>query len=260
MDSTDKLNETTLPSIEKFYSKLQLKNITNDEYNHAKKVWEHFEIKTLGDYHELYVQADTAQLSDIFEIFRSLCLKEYQLDPAYFVSTPSLAFKAMLKITKAKTELVTGIDMILMSEKGIRGGLTQVIRKYVVANNKYLPNYDKTKNSTYLQYLDANNLYGNAMNKKLALNGYKWADKSIFTDDFIKNYDDEGDKGYLIQVDVEYPKELHSAYEDLPVLPEKRIKLDKEFEHKVTKDIKKTHKKVYKTFSITHEPENKLIA
>ena len=260
MDSTDKLNETTLPSTEKFYSKLQLKNITNDEYNHAKKVWEHFEIKTLGDYHDLYVQADTAQLSNVFEIFRSLCLKEYQLDPAYFVSTPSLAFKAMLKITKAKTELVTGIDMILMTEKGIRGGLTQLIRKYVVANNKYLPNYDKTKNSTYLQYLDANNLYGNAMNKKLALNGYKWADKSIFTDDFIKNYDDEGDKGYLIQVDVEYPKELHSAYEDLPFLPEKRIKLDKEFEHKVTKDIKKTHKKVYKTFNITHEPENELIA
>ena len=150
--------------------------------------------------------------------------------------------------------------MLLMTEKGIRGGLTRVIRKYGVAKNKYLPNYDKTKNSTYLQYLDANNLYGYAMNKRLPLNGYEWADEAIFTDDFIKNYDDEGDKGYLLEVDIEYPKELHSAYEDLPFLPEKRIKLDKEFEHKVTKDIKKTHKKVYKTFSITHEPENKLIA
>ena len=186
MGSMDKFNETTLPSIEKFYSKLQLKNITNDEYNHAKKVWEHFEIKTLGDYHELYVQADTAQLSDVFEIFRSLCLKEYQLDPAYFVSTPSLAFQAMLKITKAKIELFTDIDMILMPEKGIRGGLTEVTRKYGVANNKYLPNYYKTRNSTYLQYLDANNLYGYAMTKKLPFYGYKWADNSIFTDDFIK--------------------------------------------------------------------------
>ena len=186
MDSMDKFNETTLPSIEKFYSKLQLKNITNDEYNHAKKVWEHFEIKTLGDYHDLYVQADTAQLSNVFEIFRSLCLKEYQLDPAYFVSTPSLAFQAMLKITKAKIELFTDIDMILMPEKGIRGRLTEVTRKYGVANNKYLPNYYKTRNSTYLQYLEANNLYGYAMNKKLPFYGYKWADNSIFTDDFIK--------------------------------------------------------------------------
>ena len=169
MDSMDKFNETTLPSIEKFYSNVQHKNIANDECNHAKKLWEHFEIKTLEDYHELYVQADTAQLSDVFENFKSLCLKEYQLDPAYFVSTPSLAFEAMLKITKAKIELFTDIDMILMTEKGIRGGLTEVIRKYGVANNKYLPNYDKTKNSTYLQYLDANNLYGYAMNKKLPL-------------------------------------------------------------------------------------------
>ena len=75
------------------------------------------------------------------------------------------------------------------------------------------------------------------MNKKLTLNGYKWADKSIFTSDFIKDYDYEGDKGYLLEVDIEYPKELHSAHEDLPFLPEKRFKVDKEFEHKVSKEI-----------------------
>ena len=246
MDSHDKFNETTLPPIQKFYSNIRSKNINNDEYKHAKKVWDHFELKTLGDYHDLYVQADTAQLSDVFEHFRSLCLKEYQLDPAYFVSTPSLAFKAMLKLTRAKIELFTDIDILLMTEKGIRGGLTQVIRKYGVANNKYLPNNDKTKNSTYLQYLDANNLYGYAINKKLPLNGYEWADEAIFTDDFIKNYDDEGDKGYLLEVDIEYPKELHSAHEDLPFLPEKRLKLHKNYEHKVTRDIEKAHKKCIK--------------
>ena len=249
MDSMDKFNETTLPSIEKFYSKIQLKNITN-EYNYAKKVWEHFEMKTLRGYDDVYVQADTAQLSHVFENFRSLCLKQYKLDPAYFVSIPSLVFEVMLRITKANIELFTDIDMVLMTEKGICGGLNQVIRKYGIANNKYLPNY-KTKNRTYLQYLDANNL---------PLYGYKWADKAIFTDDFIKNYDDEGDKGYLLEVDVEYPKELHSAHQDLPFLPEKRITLDKEFEYKVTKEIIKVHKKVYKTFNITHEPEHKLTA
>ena len=101
-----------------------------------KKVWEIFNIKTLGEYHDLYVQADVAQLSDVFESFRSVCLKEYQLDPAYFVSTPSLALEAMLKITKVQIELFTDIDMVLMTEKGIRGGLTQVIRKHGIANNK----------------------------------------------------------------------------------------------------------------------------
>ena len=260
MDSIDKFNETALPCIEKFYSKVQSKNISNNEYKHAKKVWKHFEIKTLGDYHNLYVQVDTAQLSDVFENFRSLYLKEYQLDPAYFVSTPSSAFEAMLKITKAKIELFTDINMVLMTEKGIRGGLTQVIKKRGVANNKYLPNYDSSKKSTYLQYLDANNLYGYAMNKKLPLNGYKWADIKIFTDDFIKNYGDNGDKGNLLEVDIEYPKELHSGHEDLPFLPERKSKLHKEYEYKVSNDIKKTHRKVYKTFNFTHDPQNKLIA
>ena len=117
-----------------------------------------------------------------------------------------------------------------------------------------------TQKSVFLQYLYANNLYGYAMIKTLPLNGYKWADKTIFTDDFIKNSDDKGDKGYLFEVDVEYPNELLSAHRDLPFLPERRFKLDKEFEHKVTEEIEKVHRKVYKAFNITHEPENKLIA
>ena len=191
MNSMDNFNEIALPCIEEFFFNLQLKNVSKDEYNHAKKVWEHFEIKNLGEYHDLYVQADTAQLSDVFENFRSLCLKEYQLDPTYFVSKPSLASEAMLKITKTKIELFKDVDMVVMTEKSIRGGLTQVIRKYAVANNKYLRSYDKTKDTTYLKYLDANNLYGYAMNKKLPLYGYEWDDQSIFTEDFKKNYDDE---------------------------------------------------------------------
>ena len=144
-------------------------------------------MKTLGHYHNLYVQADTAQLSDVFESVRSTCPKVYNLDPAYFVSTSSLAFQAMLKVTKAEIETFTDIDMILMTEKGIRGGLTQVVKKHAVANNKYLHDYDSTKKSVFLQYLDANNLYGFAMCKKLPLKGYKWADISIFDEECMKN-------------------------------------------------------------------------
>ena len=108
--------------------------------------------------------------------------------------------------------------------------------------------------------MDANNLYGYVINKKLPLNGYKWADTAIFTDEFIKNYNDNGDKGYLLEVDVVYPKELHSVHRDLPFLPEKRSKRRKEHNYKVSNEVKKVHRKVCKTFNITHEPENKLIA
>ena len=192
--------------------------------------------------------------------FRYLCLKDYDLDPTYFVSTPTLAFEAMLKMTKVKTELLTDIDMVLMTEKAIRGGLTQVVRKHEIANNKYLATYDKTKKSVLLQYLDANNLYGYAMNQKLSLNGYEWADVSIVTDDFVKNYDANNDKGYLLEVDVEYPIEMHIAHEDLPFLSERKIKSTKSHSNYEFDEITRAHRKDYKTFNINPEPDSKLIA
>ena len=105
MDSMQKFNEKQLPTIDKFYSKLANNGISTDDYNHAKKVCDLFKINDLGEYNDLYVRADTAQMSDVFENFRSLCLKEYDLDPKYYISTPGLAFDAMLKVTKAKVEL-----------------------------------------------------------------------------------------------------------------------------------------------------------
>ena len=128
MNDWNKFNETKLPSINSFYSKLKLENIDKDDDDHAKKVWNTFNIKNIGEYHDLYVQLDTAQLADVFENFRSVCLNEYELDPAYFVSTPGLALEAMLKITKVKIELLTDIDMVLMVENGIRVGLTEVVK------------------------------------------------------------------------------------------------------------------------------------
>ena len=136
-------DEKELPSVDKFYSKLACGGSRTDEYNHAKKLWDLFKIDNMGEYHDLYVRADTAQLSYVFENFRYLCLEIYGLDPTYFVSAPSLAFEAMLKITKARIELFTDIDMVLMTQKAVRGGLTQVIKKHAIANNKYLPTYDK---------------------------------------------------------------------------------------------------------------------
>ena len=143
MDSWEKFDENTLPPKEAFYSNLNLEDITEKDYEHAQKLWHAFKIKNLGEYHDLYVQTDTLLLSDAFENFRNICLKIYELDPVYFVSAPGLAWQACLKKTKVELELLTDIDMLLMVEKGTRGGICQAIHRYVKANNKYMKNYDK---------------------------------------------------------------------------------------------------------------------
>ena len=126
----------------------------------AQKVWDVFEIKNGGQYHHLYGQSDTLLLADVFENFRNMCLDIYGLDPAYFVSAPGLAWQACLKKTEVKLELLTDYDMILMIEKGIRGGICQATHRYAKANNKYMKNYNKNIESSYIEYLDVNNLYG----------------------------------------------------------------------------------------------------
>ena len=113
--------------------------------------------------------------------------------------------------------------MLLMVEEGIRGGICHSIHRYAKANNKYIPIYNNNEESSYIQYLDAHNLYGWAMSKKLLVNGFKWIEKaeSIINEDFIKNYDENNDKGYIFEVDVKCPKRLHELHSDLPFLPER---------------------------------------
>ena len=115
--------------------------------------------------------------------------------------------------------------MLLMVEEGIRGGICHSIHRHAKANNKYMKNYDKNEESSRIQYLDANNLYGWAMSQKLPLNGFKWVNDEI-NEDFIKNYDENSDKGYILEADVKYPRKLHNLHSDLPFLP-KRMKTDK---------------------------------
>ena len=157
----------------------------------------------IGKYHDLYVQTDTLLLADVFEKFRDTCIEMYGLDPSRFLSAPGLIWQACLKKTEVKLELLIVYHMLLMIEKGIRGGMCQSIHRYAKANNKYLKNYDKSIESSYLTYLDANNLYGWAMFKKLPVNGFKWVnDLSRFNEDFIKNYNENSDVGYFLEVDI----------------------------------------------------------
>ena len=136
---------------------------------------ETFEIKNLAEYHDLFVQCDIFLLA---ENFRNKCIEIYKLDPAHFLFAPGLACQACLKMAKVELELLTDIDMLLIIEKGSRGGIGQSIHRYSNANNKYMKNYDKDIISSYLMYLDANNLYGWAMSQKLPVNGFKWVEKS----------------------------------------------------------------------------------
>ena len=228
IDGGERFDENTIPPKEAFYSKLNLENITDKDYAHVQKVWETFEIKKIGEYHYLYIQCDTLLLADVFENFRDKCIEIYELDPAHFLSAPGLAWQACLKKTKVKLELLTDYQMLLMIEEGIRGGMCQSTHRYAKANNKYMKNYDKKIESSYLTYLDANNLYGWAMSQKLPVNGFKWAEKlSTFNERFMESYNRNSDIGCFLEIDVEYPKKLFNLHKDLPFLAERK-KLEKE--------------------------------
>ena len=224
IDGWNKFNEKIIPSKESFYSNLTLENISETDYAHANNVFKKFNINNLGEYHDLYVRSDTLLLADVFENFRQSCLKNYELDAAHFVSLPGLAWQACLKKTNVELELLTDYDMLLMVEEGKKGGICHAMQRYAKANNKYMKDYDRKKKSSYIQYLDANNLNGKAMTEKLPVRGFRWMDDiSKIDEDFVKVYNKNDNKGYILDVDVDYPNKLQNLHSDLPFLPERMV-------------------------------------
>ena len=239
MDDWDRFNEEKLPNESDFYGSLNMEDISDIDYRHALKVFNKFNINYLGEYKDLYVQSDTILLADVFESFRNLCLNIYGLDPAYFLSLPGLAWQACLKHSGIKLELISDIDMLLIIEKGIRGGICQSIFRNAKADDKYMIDYDENKEFSFLIYTDYNNLYGKTMSEKLPVDGLEWVeDISEIDENFIKNYNEDSNVGYFIEADIEYPRELHNKHSDLPFLPE-GIKVNK-CKKFVTYMIKKT--------------------
>ena len=229
VSSLEKLSETQLPPKEEFYSKLNDEDISDDDYKHAIRVWNTFKCKTIRDYHDLYLKSDVLLLADVFENFRKICIKHYKLDPVHYYTSPGLAWDACLKTTGQHLQLLSDYDMLMMFEQGIRGGITHISKRYAEANNKYMKNYNPEKESTFIQYLDANNLYGWAMSQQLPTHGFKWM-KDITKEKVMEilekanhSMSNLGRKGYIFEVDLEYPSHLWEDHNDYPLAPEKMI-------------------------------------
>ena len=223
MDTEEKFNNTKLPPREAFYSKLSGKGITEKNYKHACNVWNTFKMKTFKDYHKLYNETDVLLLADVFENFRDLCLKIYRLDPVYYYTAPGLAWDACLKMTNINLELLSDPNMLLMFEKGIRGGISIISNRYGEANNKYMgKNFNKNELNKYLIYLDANNLYGRAMSEKLPIHSFKWLSsgemEKLFNNQVVQVWEKTP---CILEVDLEYPENLHDLHNDYPFCPER---------------------------------------
>ncbi len=213
MTGFDRLQYPRLPDRSEFYSKLSNPDISDEDYEHARKVWDVFGCKTMRDYHDLYMRTDVLLLSDVMENFRKLCMSNYGLDPLWYYTAPGLAWDAALKISGVVLDLLTNPNMYLMVEKGIRGGVTTITKRHAVANNKYMRAYDPNKESVYIPYLDANNLCRWAMSQPLPTGRFTWMSEAELT-----NW---RDIPCILEVDLDYREELHDLHNEYPLAPEK---------------------------------------
>ncbi|XP_041366673.1 uncharacterized protein LOC121381425 [Gigantopelta aegis] len=249
MDDSSKFDRTQLPNQNDFFNILTESDITDADYEHAQNVWSTFELKNMGEYHDLYMKTDVLLLADVFENFRDLCLEYYHLDSAHYFTLSGVGWDAMLRMGNVQLELLTDIDMHLMIEQGLRGGISMISKKFAKANNHYLETYNERKPSTYLMYLDANNLYGHSMSQYLPEREFQWVEDLDSLD--IMNITENSNIGYILEVDFEYPTELHDRYSDYPLASESMS---------VTDDILSPHShKLRETLCLTGRPVKKLV-
>ena len=182
----------------------------------------------MGQYHDLYLKSDILLLADVFENFRKTCLQYYKLDPCHYFTSPGLSWDAMLKMTNIKLELMTDVDMFQFIEKGMRGGVSYIAHRYRKANNKYMLDYDPKQPSKHIIYLDANNLYGYAMSQYLPTGNFKWLSQKKMDRLNLAAYAKDSEKGLILEVDLDYPKQLHDLHNSYPLAPE-QIKEQKKY-------------------------------
>ena len=230
MNSFKRFNEEKLCARKYFDSSIKDKKISEDgkisdghvsikNYMVCERIWDRFNMKNMGDYHDHYLKKDVLLLPDVFEKFIDTCLKYYGLDPGHYFSAPGLSWDAMLKMTVLKLEKISDIDQYLFIEKGTRGGISYIAKRYAKANNKYMCDYDSDKQSTFITYLDKNNLYDWAMSEYLGYGEFEWL-KNVDELD-VMSINEKSDIGYILEVDLKYPNELHELHNDYPLAPEK---------------------------------------
>ena len=231
MNSFEKLNEKKLPARKCFYSSTKDRKIVDDDKisdGHislkdcltCEDIWEKFDIKDMGDYQDHYLKKDVLLLVDVFEKFIDTCLKFYGLDPFHYFSFPGLSWDAMLKMTGIELEKISDIDMYLFVEKGLIGRISYISKRYAKANNRYMNDNDSKKPSTFITYLDLNNLYGWALSSYIPYGGFKSL-KNVDGAD-LNSINEKSPIWYFLKVDLKYPDKLHVLHYNYPLAPEKR--------------------------------------
>ena len=220
MSSREKFAETELPPIESFYNGLTDESLEPADYERAKAIWTHFKIENMQQYHDHYLLSDVLLLADVFENFRNSVIEQHQLDCLHYVTLPSLAWGMALKHTGVELDLITDPAAYLMIENSMRGGIATIAKRYAEANNPYVPGYDASKETKYITYLDANNLYGSAMVETLPI-----GDFHFLTDEQVAQFQlhaiaPDAETGYIIECDLEYPPHLHNCHSDYPLAPQ----------------------------------------
>ena len=225
MNGWEKFEETTLPPKEKFYNDLSKKHISQEDYSFIYELWNTFQLKNLGELHDLYMETDVLLLSDVFQEFRNFSLLKYRLDPAHFNTAPGLSWSAALLYTMERLEIPTDPDMHLFFDKGLSGGVSQVANPWARANHEGIEkHFDREEMRAYIAMFDCNNQYGWAMRQYLPTYGFRWLKLETecprFWTNFVLQQKDCQDTGYFFEVDLEYPKELHDTHDQYPLAPE----------------------------------------
>ena len=214
-----KLTQNCLPQKDQFSSRLSSSGITDSEYAHAKDVWKTFGMSTMREYHDLYLKTDVLLLADVFENFRSMALEHFKVDPCHYVTAPGMFYDALLKTSDVGLELISDPEMFDFIERGKRGGVSSIMKRYAEANNKHMGDrYDQSKPSSYIFYPNANSLYCWPMLQPLPVGGFRWLEPS----ELEKNLDSF--PPCFVSVDLEFLEELHDKFKDYPPAPD-RIKL-----------------------------------
>jgi hypothetical protein len=240
VDSLCKLNETNLPPKECFFSKLNNLEVSDDDYAFAKTVWDKFNVANLGGYLDIYLKSDICLLADVFQKFRNALYTNFRLEALHYVSLPSFAWSAMLKMSGVNIELISDCDQYKLFDSMKRGGMVNVPCRFAKAENKYTRSSvqpiepaqhanqvgDANLDDSFVAYYDIVNSYGASLSEPLPLSDFRWLSESEMESINLLDIADDAEVGYIIQCDFDYPRELHDSHNCLPLAPH-RIKLTK---------------------------------